>query len=147
MSNSSSGPETGAPRVGEHDRLKLRPCRVARRPGECAERARVCLSASGDPLLIRPLVLLVDVPPLGVLVGRLTHKGDLIGRSLGLLFGGIGPLAYVAHVLRRRDDEGAGRQDGSGAAGSHQPVGELGPAVAARSRDGCPPRWRARSHP
>jgi hypothetical protein len=36
---------------GEHDRLRLRPGRVARRPGDRAERARVCLSASRDPLL------------------------------------------------------------------------------------------------
>jgi hypothetical protein len=37
----------------------------------------------------------------------------------------------VAHLLHRQDDEGEGRQEGSSAADSHQPVGELGPALGA----------------
>jgi hypothetical protein len=36
----------------------------------------------------------------------------------------------VAHLLHRQDDEGEGRQEGAGAADSHQPVGQLGPASA-----------------
>jgi hypothetical protein len=46
-------------------------------------------------------------------------------------FGDIGLLACVAHPLHRQDDEGEGRQEGSGVVDSHQPVDELGPAVGA----------------
>jgi hypothetical protein len=113
---------------GEHDRLKLRPFRV-RVARATVPSARVCLSASRDPLLVRHLSFRWSM------YRRSASSSDASGISV--TWSGAAPVcfsaasAYVAHLPHRQDDEGEGRQEGSGAADSHQSVGELGPAVRA----------------